>query len=173
MVLKHRRTKREIEGDLNEIYYRLVPGQKDKDIMRATLLKERNYYKYKQKLSKRLENVQKEKTENSIWLEVQTLKDRMSNIYCVLEERIKNARTETKELPGLAMSAESVAINILRLESASLTAVKRTNNLEKKVLNNISTKHNELPILIESSNSDSQISTNEINNGISATKFID
>jgi len=45
---------------MNEIQYRLVKGEKDKDIMRTVLLSERNYYKYKRKISIHLEEIQKE-----------------------------------------------------------------------------------------------------------------
>ena len=105
----------------------LVKGEKDKDIMRAVLLSERNYYKYKQKISVHLEEIQKERTDSAIWLEVQTLKDRMSNIYSVLAERIKDPYTKTSDLSQLASTAESIAINILKLESSSISAIKQSN----------------------------------------------
>ena len=111
------------------MYYRLVKGERDKDIMRALLLTERNYYKYKKKLAIRLEERQKERMESTIWLEVQILKDRMSKLYSVLAERVKDPYTKTTELPNLAATAESIAINILKLESASITAIKQSNTL--------------------------------------------
>ena len=114
---------------MQEMYHRLVKGEKDKDIMRALLLSERNYYKYKKKLSKKLEERQKERMDSEIWLEVQTLKDRMSQLYSVLAEKVKDPYTKTSELPNLAATAESIAINILKLESASITAVKQSNML--------------------------------------------
>jgi hypothetical protein len=46
---------------MNEIQFRLINEESDKDIMRTVLLSERNYYKYKQKLAKKLEKIQKEK----------------------------------------------------------------------------------------------------------------
>ena len=49
---------------MQEMYHRLVKGERDKDIMRALLLSERNYYKYKKKLSKKLEERQKETMES-------------------------------------------------------------------------------------------------------------
>lgn len=52
--------------------------------MRTVLLSERNYYKYKKKISIHLEEIQKERIDSAIWLEVQTLKDRMSNLYHLL-----------------------------------------------------------------------------------------
>ena len=67
--------------------------------------------------------------ESTIWLEVQILKNRMSKLYSVLAEKVKNPYTKTTELPNLAATAESIAINILKLESASITAIKQSNTL--------------------------------------------
>ena len=116
-----------IKWRMSEIQFRLVKGEKDKDIMRTLLLSERNYYKYKKKISVHLEEIQKERTDSAIWLEVQTLKDRMSQIYSVLAERIKDPYTKTSDLSQLASTAESIAINILKLESLSISAIKKSN----------------------------------------------
>ena len=59
---------------MNEIQFRLIKGESNKDIMRTVLLSERNYYKYKKKLASKLEEIQKEKSDTDIWLEVQTLR---------------------------------------------------------------------------------------------------
>ena len=114
---------------MSDIQFRIVKGEKDKDIMRTLLLSERNYYKYKQKISVHLEQIQKERTDSAIWLEVQTLKDRMSHIYSVLAERIKDPYTKTSDLSQLASTAESIAINILKLESSSISAAIKQSNI--------------------------------------------
>jgi ABC-type uncharacterized transport system YnjBCD substrate-binding protein len=141
---------------MQEMYHRLVKGEKDKDIMHALLLSERNYYKYKKKLSKKLEERQKERMDSEIWLEVQTLKDRMSQLYSVLSERVKDPYTKTNELPNLAGTAESIAINILKLESASFTAIKQSNMLLENHINtqlpSRSKYQQQLPKIIYSNN---------------------
>ncbi|HSF51823.1 MAG TPA: hypothetical protein VLA74_13770 [Nitrososphaeraceae archaeon] len=132
---------------MHEIQYRLLKGEKDKDIMRAVLLSERNYYKYKKKISVYLEQIQKERTDSAIWLEVQTLKDRMSNLYRTLHDRIHHPHTKTSDLPNLVSTAESIAINILKLEVASITAIQQSNVLESHVNTQLpsSSKYKELP----------------------------
>ena len=152
---------------MQEMYHRLVKGEKDKDIMRALLLSERNYYKFKKKLSKKLEERQRENMESTIWLEVQTLKDRMSQLYSVLSEKVKDPYTKTSELPNLAATAESIAINILKLESASITAIKQSNVLLE---NHIKTqlpsrsRYGELPKIIYNNNGvESEILEEETN----------
>jgi hypothetical protein len=153
---------------MQEMYHRLVKGERDKDIMRTLLLSERNYYKYKKKLSKKLEERQKERMDSEIWLEVQTLKDRMSQLYSVLAQRVKDPYTKTSELPNLAATAESIAINILKLESASVTAIKQSNilleNHIKTQLPSKSKYQQELPKIIYNPDiSESDVLENENN----------
>ena len=150
---------------MQEMYHRLVKGERDKDIMHALLLSERNYYKYKKKISIHLEELQKERTDSAIWLEVQTLKDRMSQLYYTLYERIHHPHTKTSDLPNLVSTAESIAINILKLESASITAIKQSNMLLE---NHIKTqlpsrsKYEELPKIIYNNDiSESDVLENE------------
>ena len=150
-----RRNRSHIEWRMQEMYHRLVKGERDKDIMRTLLLSERNYYKYKKKLSKKLEERQKERMDSEIWLEVQTLKDRMSQLYSVLAEKVKDPYTKTTELPNLAATAESIAINILKLESASITAIKQSNILENHIKTQLPSRSKyqlELPKIIYNNN---------------------
>ena len=140
-----------IQWRMREIQYRLIKGESDREIMRTVLLSERNYYKYKKKIATHLEKIHKERTDSSIWLEVQTLKDRMSQLYSVLAERVKDPYTKTNELPNLAATAELIAINILKLESASITAIKQTNKLlENHIMSQLPSrsKYEELPKII-------------------------
>jgi hypothetical protein len=169
-----RRNKSHIEWRMNEMYRRLVKGERDKDIMHSLLLSERNYYKYKKKLSKKLEERQKERMDSEIWLEVQTLKDRMSNLYYTLYERIHHPHTQTSDLPNLIYTAESIAINILKLESASISAVKQSNmlleNHIKTQLPSRSKYQQELPKIIYHNNDISESDVLENENNINKTK---
>ena len=146
-----------IKWRMDEIQYRLVKGEKDKDIMRTVLLSERNYYKYKKKISIHLEEIQKERTDSAIWLEVQILKDRMSSLYHALFDRIQHPHTKTGDLPNLVSTAESIALNILKLESASIPAtIKQSNILASQI--NIQqlpsrSKFKELPKIVYNNNS--------------------
>jgi hypothetical protein len=152
--INRKRNKTQIEGILKEIYQRLVGGQNDREIMRALLLSERNYYKYKQKLSKKIEKYQFEKCESTIWLEVQTLKDRMSRLYTVVSERVSDPRIRSSDVSSLASTAQSIAINILKLESASISAIKQSNILESQVNTQLPSrsKYEELPRIINNNN---------------------
>lgn len=164
-----RRNKIQIEGILKEIYQRLVTGQNDRDIMRALLLSERNYYKYKQKLSKKIEKYQFEKCDSTIWLEVQTLKDRMSRLYSVVSDRVSDPRIKTSDISNLAFAAQSIAINILKLESASITAIKQSNLLESQVNMQLPSrsKYEEIPKIIY--NNDNRKETKDLEDNKNTT----
>ena len=142
--------------------------------MRTVLLSERNYYKYKKKISIHLEEIQKERTDSAIWLEVKILKDRMSNLYHVLYDRIEHPHTKTSDLPNLVSTAESIAINILKLESASISAVKQSNlileNHIKTQLPSRSTYQPELPKIVYNNNSRGSEDLEDNNNTISENK---
>ena len=163
-----------IQWRMNEIQYRLVKGEKDKDIMRTVLLSERNYYKYKKKISVHLEEIQKERTDSDIWLEVQTLKDRMLGLYHALYYRIQHPHTKTSDLPNLVSTAESIAINILKLESASISAVKQSNmlleNHIKKQLPSRSKYQPELPKIVYNKNNRGSEDLKDNNNTLSENK---
>ena len=159
---------------MHEIQHRLVKGEKDKDIIRAVLLSEKNYYKYKKKISLHLEQIQKERTDSAIWLEVQTLKDRMSNLYYIIYERIHHPRTTTSDLPNLISTAESIAINILKLESASITATIKQSNLLASQINiqqlPSRSKLKELPKIVYNNNSRGSEDLEDNNNNIRENK---
>jgi hypothetical protein len=57
----------------------------------------------------------------------------MSNLYSALYERIHHPHTKTSDLSNLVSTTESIAINILKLEIASLTAIQQSNRLETYV----------------------------------------
>lgn len=160
-----RRNKTQIEGQLKEIYQRLLAGQNDRDIMRALVLTERNYYKYKQKLSKKIEKHQLGKFDSSIWLEVQILKDRMSRLYSILFERINDSRIKTGEISTIVSTAQSIAINILKLESASFTAIRQSYILENQVNTQLpsKSKYEELPKLVYNIRESEDLEYNNIN----------
>ena len=71
-----------------------------------------------------------------------------------MAERVKDPYTKTSELPNLAATAESIAINILKLESASITAIKQSNILENHIKSQLPSrsKCQELPQLIYTNN---------------------
>ena len=79
-------------------------------------------------------------------------KDRMSQLYSVLAEKVRDPYTKTSELPNLASTAESIAINILKLESASITAIKQSNILENHIKTQLPSRsrYEDLPKIIYS-----------------------
>jgi len=76
----------------------------------------------------------------------------MSQLYSVLAQRVKDPYTKTSDLSQLASTAESIAINILKLESANVTAIKQSNmlleNHIKAQLPSRSKNQQELPKII-------------------------
>ena len=70
----------------------------------------------------------------------------MSHLYSVLAERIKDPYTKTSDLSQLASTAESIAINILKLESSSISAIKQSNILlENHIKTQLPSSRSETP----------------------------
>ncbi len=99
----------------------------------------------------------------------------MSNLYHVLFDRIEHPHTKTSDLPNLVSTAESIAINILKLESASISAVKQSNiileNHIKTQLPSRSKYQPELPKIVYNNNSRGSEDLEDNNNTINENKI--
>ena len=114
-----------MEYELTEIYQRLCNGESDFLIMTTLYLQERNYYKYKKRLEVRLMEYQRNKTVDTIFMESQLFKNRMLNLYKALENQVTSAdKTSGTDKAKCAEIAANIAIEILKLESEGIRAVK-------------------------------------------------
>ena len=81
----------------------------------------------------------------------------MLDLYRALFDRIQHPHTKTSDLPNLVSIAESIAINILKLEVASITAttIKQSNILENHGNTQLPSrsKFKELPKIVYNNNS--------------------
>jgi hypothetical protein len=126
-----RRTKQKIEYELDEIFRRLCNGESDFQIMTTLNLQERNYYKYKKRLEARLMEYQIRKTDNTLFLECHLFKNRMLKLYKALETKMLDSNTSGVEIARLADVASSITVQIVKLESEGIRAVKELGLAEK------------------------------------------
>ena len=126
--------------------------------MFAGWLKTINKYK---KVLLHLEEIQKERTDSAIWLEIQTLKDCMSNLYYTLYERIHHPHTKTSDLPNLVSYSKLALPQNNRLETYVNTQLPLTS--KNKDLPKISYSNNkEESGLLEGVNTMAETTNNEI-----------
>lgn len=86
----------------------------------------------------------------------------MSNLYSILSERINDPRIKTSELSTLSSTAEAIAINLFKLESASFSALKQSNLLENQINMQLpsKSKYKELPKIIYNRESEDLVDNN-------------
>lgn len=113
-----------MEYELIEIYRRLCNGESDFQIMTALCIQERNYYKYKKRLEVRLMEYQRKKTDDMIFMESQLFKNRMLTLYKALENSVLSDKTSGTDKAKYAEIAANIAINVLKMESEGIKAVK-------------------------------------------------
>jgi cobalamin biosynthesis Co2+ chelatase CbiK len=121
---RFRRTKQKMEYELDEIFRRLCNGESDFQIMTTLNLQERNYYKYKKKVEARLMEYQTRKTDDTLFLECHLFKNRMLTLYKALETKMLDSKTSGVEIARCADVASSIAVQIVKLESEGIRAVK-------------------------------------------------
>ena len=136
---RFRRTKQKMEYELTEIFRRLCNGDSDLQIMTTLNLQERNYYKYKKKLENRLMKYQLRKSDDTLFLECSLFKNRMLNLYKALETKVLDDKTSGVEKARCAEIAANIALDVLKMESEAIRAVKELGSVVSSSLANKNT----------------------------------
>jgi hypothetical protein len=68
---------------------------------------------------------QREKTDSTLFLEVNLLKNRLLKLYKCLEGKVTDPDTEANDIARCADVAASLAINVIKLESEGIRAIKQ------------------------------------------------
>lgn len=94
--------------------------------------------------------MQRQKTNDTMFLECNLLKNRLLRLYQILENKASDLKTNGNECAKCCEVAATIAIDVLKMESESLRAVteiisKNNNNTNKgqRYLNNLQSKNDE------------------------------
>jgi uncharacterized protein YjcR len=123
--LRRRKTQQQIQYELVEIEHRICQGHTDKEIIEELGIKERTFYYYKEKLYQQSAEIQAKKTEQILVFESQILKDRLTDIYRQLQQRVRAENTKARDLAEITTAAYNIAINIFKLEIYFLNYYKK------------------------------------------------
>jgi ACT domain-containing protein len=132
-IIRKRRTRQQVELELEQIQNKISSGSTDKEIMQELGLKRANFYKYKAKIYKRSEAIQSKNSDKSLAFHQEILNDRLTRIYRALEERLADKNTKSRDVVKCASLAKDIAINIVRLKGEGLKASTEANRLARKV----------------------------------------
>ena len=135
-------SKQQYEAQLQQIFRLLLENKSQEEIARELHISTRTVARYSQRIEKRYGHMQRQKTDNTLFLEAQLFKHRMLTLYKALENQVISADNNTSgaEKAKCAEIASNIAIDILKMESEGIKAVKYlvTNKIQgKNILDNL------------------------------------
>jgi hypothetical protein len=133
-------SKQQYEAQLRQIFKLLLENKTQEEIARELHIGVRTVSRYCQRIVQRYGEMQKQKTDNTLFLEAQLFKNRMLTLYKALENQVVSQNTPGVEKAKCAEIAANIAIDVLKMESESIKAVKElaAKNVEgKNILDNL------------------------------------
>ena len=91
---------------------------------------------YKQRIDKRYGDFQRSKTDNTLFMECQLFKNRMLKLYKGLETHVLSDKTSGVEKARCAEIAASIALDVLKMESEGIRAVRQLGLSSSAVVKN-------------------------------------
>ena len=143
--------KQQYEAQLQQIFRLLLENKTQEEIARELHISTRTIARYCQRIEKRYGHIQRQKTDNTLFTECQLFKNRMLKLYKALEIHVLSDKTSGVEKARCAEIAASIALDVLKMESEGIKAVKqglvtmgeaKTNNVH--ALNNLRNNNNDI-----------------------------
>jgi hypothetical protein len=138
-------SKQQYEAQLQQIFLLLLENKTQEEIARELHISTRTVARYSQRIEKRYGQMQRQKTDNTLFMECQIFKNRMLVLYRGLENVVTSPDKVVSgtERATCAEIAANIAIDVLKLESEGINAVKELINVEKKntLINNLRRRH--------------------------------
>jgi DNA-binding transcriptional regulator LsrR (DeoR family) len=113
----------------------LFENKTQEEIAHELNISTRTVARYSQRIEKRYGNFQRSKTDNTLFMECQLFKNRMLTLYKSLEATVMSDKSSGTEKAKCAEVAANIAIDVLKLESEGIKAVKElvAKNVQGKI----------------------------------------
>ena len=118
-------SKQQYETQLQQIFRLLLENKTQEEIARELHISTRTIARYCQRIEKRYGHIQRQKADNTLFTECQLFKNRMLKLYKGLENQVLSDKTSGVEKARCAEIAASIALDVLKMESEGLRAVKQ------------------------------------------------
>ena len=115
--------KQQYEAQLQQIFRLLLENKSQEEIARELHISTRTVARYSHRIEKRYGHMQRQKTDNTLFLEAQLFKNRMLTLYKGLEDQVVSDKTTGVEKAKCAEVAANIAIDILKMESEGIHKV--------------------------------------------------
>ena len=134
------------ERQLELIFRMLLENKTNEQIASELKISIRSVQNYKRRLEQRYMTDQRQKTDDTVFLECNLLKNRLLTLYRALETQVTSQNTSGTEKAKCAEVAANIAIDVLKMESEGIKAIKEiisngtynNNNVKgRKVLDNL------------------------------------
>ena len=136
-------SKQQYEAQLQQIFHFLLENKTQEEIAHELKISTRSVARYCKRIDKRYGEMQRQKTDNTLFLEALLFKQRMLNLYKILEDKAKDPKSSGIETTKCCEVAANIEVDVIKAESQVVNAVKE--------LNRIATKNNALHNLRSSS----------------------
>ena len=117
-------SKQQYEAQLQQIFRLLLVNKSQEEIARELRISTRSVARYYQRIENRYGEMQRQKTFDTIFLESQFFKNRMLHLYKILEKKAQDPKINGTECAKCCEVASNIAIDVLKMESEGIKAVK-------------------------------------------------
>lgn len=118
-------SKQQYEAQLQQIFRLLLENKSQEEIARELHISTRSVARYYQRIENRYGEMQRKKTYDTIFLESQLFKNRMLQLYNILEKKAQDPKVNGNECAKCCEVASNIAIDVLKMESEGIKAVKQ------------------------------------------------
>jgi hypothetical protein len=146
-------SKQQFEAQLQQIFRLLLENKTQEEIAHELNISTRTVARYSQRIDKRYGEAQRQKNDDTLFLECHLFKNRMLNLYKALETKVLDDKTSGTETAKCAEIAANIAIDVLKMESEGIKAVKdlglaaslanKSNNANHNNNNNLRNSNND------------------------------
>jgi hypothetical protein len=116
-------SKQQYEIQLQHIFRLLLQNKTQEEIAHELNISTRTVARYCQRIEKRYGDMQRQKTDNTLFTECQLFKNRMLTLYKTLETKALDNKTSGSETAKCCEIAANIAIDVLKMESEGIRAV--------------------------------------------------
>ncbi|HZB15568.1 MAG TPA: helix-turn-helix domain-containing protein [Nitrososphaeraceae archaeon] len=116
-------SKQQYEAQLQHIFRLLLENKTQEEIAGELHISSRTVTRYSQRIEKRYGQMQRQKTDDTMFLECNLLKNRLLTLYKALETQVTSDKTSGTEKTKCAEVAANIAIDVLKMESEGIRAV--------------------------------------------------
>jgi hypothetical protein len=117
-------SKQQYDAQLQHIFRLLLENKTQEEIAHELNISIRTVARYSQRIDQRYGEIQRQKNDDTLFLECHLFKNRMLKLYKALETKALDDKTSGTETAKCCEVAANIAIDVLKLESEGIRAVK-------------------------------------------------